>query len=73
MDLFNVIKSELLKLKKDTMFYSGTLITMLVPVLVIIKDKAISTPPKAALDWVMICCLVDFLSYLYLVDLLLQI
>lgn len=43
------------------MFYSGTLITMLVPVLVIIKDKVLSTPPKAALDWVMICCLVDFL------------
>lgn len=46
MDLFNVLKSEFLKLKKDTMFYIGTIITMLVPVLVILKDKVISAPPK---------------------------
>lgn len=61
MDLFNVLKSEFLKLKKDTMFYIGTIITMLVPVLVILKDKVISAPPKSAMDWVMTCCLVDFL------------
>lgn len=59
--MFNVLKSEFLKLKKDTMFYIGTIITMLVPVLVILKDKVISASPKSAMDWVMTCCLVDFL------------
>lgn len=59
--MFNVLKSEFLKLKKDTMFYIGTIITMLVPVLVILKDKVISASPKSAMDWVMTCCLVDFI------------
>lgn len=63
MDLFNVLKSEFLKLKKDTMFYIGTIITMLVPILVILKDKVISAPPKSAMDWVMTCCLVNFLIF----------
>lgn len=59
--MLNILKSEFLKLKKDTMFYTGTIISVLVPVLVIIKDKFLSTPPEKIMDWVMNCCLVDFL------------
>lgn len=60
-DLLNILKSEFLKLKKDTMFYTGTIISILMPILVILKDEFLSSPPDNLMDWVMTCCLVDFL------------
>lgn len=59
--MLNILKSEFLKLKKDAMFYTGTVISALVPILVIVKDRFLSSPPGAVMDWVMNCCLVDFL------------
>lgn len=59
--MLNIFKSELLKLKKDTMFFTGTIICILVPVFVIVKDKFLSTPPTEIIDWVMTCHLIDFL------------
>lgn len=59
--MLNILKSEFLKLKKDTMFLTGTIISILVPVFIIIKDKFLSTPPDEMMDWVMTCCLLDFL------------
>lgn len=59
--MLNILKSEFLKLKKDTMFYTGTIISALVPILAIIKDKFLSTPPDEITEWVMNCCLIDFL------------
>lgn len=59
--MLNILKSELLKLKKDTMFYTGTVISVLVPILIILKDKFLSAPPDKIADWVMTCCLIDFL------------
>lgn len=56
-----MLKSEILKLKKDTMFYTGTIISVLMPILVILKDKFLSSPPDNLMDWVITCCLVDFL------------
>lgn len=43
------------------MFLTGTIISILVPVFIIIKDKFLSTPPDEMMDWVMTCCLLDFL------------
>lgn len=43
------------------MFLTGTIISILVPVFIIIKDKFMSTPPDEMMDWVMTCCLLDFL------------
>lgn len=59
--MLNIFKSELLKLKKDTMFFSGTIICISVPVFVIVKDKYLSTPPTEIMDWAMTCHLIDFL------------
>lgn len=59
--MLNILKSEILKLKKDAMFYTGTIISILIPVLIIIKDKFLSTPPSEIMDWVMSCCLINFL------------
>ena len=59
--MLNILKSEILKLKKDAMFYTGTIISILMPILVIQKDKFLSSPPDNLMDWVMTCCLVDFL------------
>lgn len=59
--MLNILKSEFLKLKKDAMFFTGTIICMAVPVLLIIKDKFLSAAPSEIMDWVMTCCLIDFL------------
>ena len=59
--MLNILKSELLKLKKDTMFFTGTIISILVPVLLIMKDQFLATPPTEIMAWVMNCCLIDFL------------
>ena len=56
--MLNILKSEILKLKKDAMFYTGTIISILIPVLIIIKDKFLSTTPSEIMDWVMSCCLI---------------
>lgn len=59
--MLNILKSEFLKLKKDTMFFTGTIISILIPVFIILKDKFFATPPAQIMDWVMSCCLIDFL------------
>lgn len=59
--MLNILKSEILKLKKDAMFYTGTIISILMPILVILKDEFLSSPPDNLMDWVMTCCLVDFM------------
>lgn len=59
--MLNILKAEFLKLKKDTMFFTGTIITILVPVFMIFKDKFLSAPPDQIMDWIMTCCLIDFL------------
>lgn len=59
--MLNILKSELLKLKKDTMFFTGTIISILIPIFVIIKDKFLSVPPTEIMEWAMTCHLIDFL------------
>ena len=59
--MLNILKSEFLKLKKDTMFYTGTIISVFVPILIIIKDKFLSMPPDEITAWISNCCLIDFL------------
>lgn len=58
--MLNILKAEFLKLKKDAMFYTGTLISVFVPIFVILKDTFLSRPPDEMLAWVMNCCLIDF-------------
>lgn len=55
-----MIQSEILKLKKDAMFFVGTMLAIITPVLLIIKDSKLATPPNEILPWVMSCCLVNF-------------
>lgn len=59
--MLNILKSEFLKLKKDSMFFTGTIISLLIPVLLIIKDQFLSVPPSDISEWVMTCCLINFL------------
>lgn len=59
--MLNILKAELLKLKKDTMFFTGTIISMVIPVFIVIKDKYLASPPAAIMDWIMTCGLISFL------------
>ena len=54
-ELLNMLKLELLKLKKDTMFFVGTIISIMVPVFLVIKDKFLSVPPNEIMEWTMSC------------------
>lgn len=56
-----MIKAELFKLKKDIMFFIGTIIVVAIPILILVKDVYFTTPPKELLNWIMSCCLIDFL------------
>lgn len=56
-----MIKAELFKLKKDIMFFIGTSIVVAIPILILVKDVYFTTPPKELLNWIMSCCLIDFL------------
>lgn len=58
--LLTLLKTELAKQKKDAMFITGTTICVLIPILVIIKDKFLSAPPTGIMDWAMSYCLVTF-------------
>lgn len=44
------------------MFFTGTIILMVLPVLIIIKDKFLYIPPSEIMDWIMTCCLINFLT-----------
>lgn len=57
----NLLMAEFLKLKKDTMFFTGTIITVLVPVFLILKDNCLSVPPYEITEWVMSYCVVTFM------------
>lgn len=59
--MFNTLTSEFLKLKKDYMFFTATAISISIPVFIIIKDRFLSVPPSELTDWIMSCCIVDFL------------
>lgn len=61
--MLNIFKSELLKLKKDTMFFTGTIISIITPVFLIIKDKYLSVPPSEITEWAMSCCIVIFMVF----------
>lgn len=60
--MVNLLKSELLKLKKDTMFWVGTLIVILIPILILWKDCFIAVPPSVLTEWILSICMIDFLS-----------
>lgn len=61
--MLNILKSEFLKLKKDTMFFTGTFISVITPAFLIVKDKYLSVPPNEITEWVMSCCLVNFMIF----------
>lgn len=56
-----MMKAEIFKLKKDFMFFIGTIIVVAIPIFILVKDTYFSTSPKELLNWIMSCCLIDFL------------
>lgn len=61
--MLNMLKTEFLKLKKDTMFLVGTIISVITPVLLIIKDKHLSNPPDEIMEWLTSCFAADFIVF----------
>lgn len=56
-----MIKSEVIKLKKEAMFFVGSLITVCTPIFIVLKDFYLSTSPHEILEWIMSCCLINFM------------